>query len=126
MMIFNIKKNRPLFIKAKDVFSIIQSDYYDDIPFCLLEFIYNDKKYTIGSLLKPDCEMKKENIFFVFDANNYVSYDEFLENVVINGIKLADSEIVIEIIRAGIVDGVTILRTPWGDKRLANKAIKNQ
>lgn len=120
---FQKKEKKPLFIKAKDVISIIKSDYDDDMAFCLIEFLYKDKKHTMGSCVKHCCEECKENIQFVFDDSIFTTFDAFVENAKIENIKISEMEDMIEIIRAGIIDGEAALKTPWGDKRLAEKAV---
>ena len=35
---FKKKERKPLLIKAKDVFSIIKSDYDEGVAFCLIDF----------------------------------------------------------------------------------------
>lgn len=40
------------------------------------------------------------------------------------GVPLGESEAVLEVVKAGIIDGDAVLKTPWGDTRLAKKAIK--
>ena len=123
MFNFFIKKQKSLFIKAKDVFSIIKSDYDEGIPFYLIDFNLESKTYTMGSEFIPDREEKKENIYFIFEDKRYDTYEKFAESVEINGIKLSSSDIVIEIVRAGIINGDAMIKTPWGDTRLAKMAI---
>lgn len=77
----------------------------------------------MGSEFVSDREEKKENIYFIFADKRYDTYEKFAESVEINGIKLASSDIVIEIVRAGIINGDAMIKTPWGDTRLAKKAI---
>lgn len=118
------KEKKTLDIKLKDVFSIIKSDYDDGIAFCLIEFMLDDKMYTMGSVLTPNSDEIQENIYFVFNDDRYDTYDEFAENVEINGVKLSNSDEVITIVRAGIIDGDAMINTPWGDARLAKMAIE--
>lgn len=121
---FRKKKNVPLFIRAKDVASIIQSDYRDGVAFCLIEFQLNGKLYTMGSVLLPNQEERQENIYFVFDGKRYDTYEEFIQNAVVDDIRLLDTDTIIEIVRAGIIDGEPMIQTPWGDTRLAKMAIQ--
>lgn len=121
---FKKKEKKPLFIKARDVFSIIKSDYDEGVAFCLCDFVYKNRSYTMGSSLIPNSEERKENIFFIFNQDQYDSYDEFAKFAIIDGVKLSESEDVIEITRAGIIDGEEMISTPWGDTRLAKLAIK--
>ena len=65
MLGFKKKRQKALLIKAKDVFSIIKSDYDNDMEFCLIEFICNNNTYTMGSPAIPDRKKGKENIFFI-------------------------------------------------------------
>ncbi len=46
------------------------------------------------------------------------------KNVEINGVKLSNSDEVVTIVRAGIIDGDAMIKTPWGDARLAKMAIE--
>lgn len=121
---FRKKKNVPLFIRAKDVASIIQSDYRDGVAFCLIEFQLDGKLYTMGSVLLPNQEERQENIYFVFDGKRYDTYEEFLQNAVVDGIRILDTDTIIEVVRAGIVDGEPLIQTPWGETRLAKMAIQ--
>lgn len=122
---FKKKERKPLLIKAKDVFSIIKSDYDEGVAFCLIDFNLEGKIYTMGSVLIPDSEEKKENIYFVFEDEQYDTYEEFTEGVEVGGIKLFNADTVIEVLRAGIIDGESMIKTPWGDTRLAKMAIQN-
>jgi hypothetical protein len=121
---FRKKKNVPLFIRAKDVASIIQSDYRDGVAFCLIEFQLDGKLYTMGSVLLPNQEERQENIYFVFDGKRYDTYEEFLQNAVVDGIRILDTDTIIEVVHAGIVDGEPLIQTPWGETRLAKMAIQ--
>lgn len=118
------KEKKTLDIKLKDVFSIIKSDYDEGIAFCLIEFMLDDEMYTMGSVLTPNSDEIQENIYFIFNDDRYDTYDEFAENVEINGVKLSNSDEVITIVRAGIIDGDAMINTPWGDTRLAKMAIE--
>lgn len=121
---FKKKEKKPLFIQAKDVFSIIKADYDAGIAFCLIDFNLEGNLYTMGSVLMPDSEEKKENIYFVFEDERYDTYEEFIEGVEIEGKKLFHTDTIIEILRAGIIDGEPMTKTPWGDARLAKMAVK--
>ena len=59
---FGKKEKKPLFIKTKDVFSIMKSDYDNGVAFDLIDFNLEGKTYTMGSVLIPDSKEKKENI----------------------------------------------------------------
>lgn len=122
---FGKKEKKPLFIKTKDVFSIMKSDYDNGVAFDLIDFNLEGKTYTMGSVLIPDSKEKKENIYFVFGSERYNTYEEFAEGVEIGGVKLFNADTVIEILRAGIIDGEPMIKTPWGDTRLAKLAIQN-
>lgn len=122
---FKKKEKKPLLIKAKDVFSIIKSDYDEGLAFGLIDFNLEGKIYTMGSALIPDSEEKKENIYFVFEKERYNTYEEFTESVEIGGIKFFNADTVLEVLRAGIIDGEPMIKTPWGDTRLAKMAIQN-
>jgi len=73
---------------------------------------------------QTDSEEKKENIYFVFEDERYDTYEEFIEGVEIEGKKLFYTDTIIEILRAGIIDGEPMIKTPWGDARLAKMAVK--
>lgn len=115
---FKKKEKEPLLIKAKDVFSLIKSDYDEDIPFLLMEFKMNGKLHTIGS----DGEAK---IYFYFDGKEYNTYREFSQDVRINGVKLSESDAIIEVVNAWIVEGEPLIETPWKDGRLKELAVNN-
>lgn len=102
---FKKKEKKPLLIKEKDVFSIIKSDYDEGVTFCLIDFNLEGKIYTMGSALIPDSEEKKENIYFVFEGERYDTYEKFAEGVEVGGIKLFNADTMIEVLRAGIIDG---------------------
>jgi len=121
---FGKKEQKKLFIRAKDVFAIIKADYAAGAAFCLIDFKLDDQCYTMGAALMPNSEEAKENIFFVFEHTRYDTYEAFAEGAQIGGVKLADSSVVLEVLRAGIVDGEPLLKTPWGDTRLAKMAIQ--
>lgn len=120
-----LRKKKPLYIHAKDVFTIIKSDYDHDTAFCLADFVYQGQKYTMGSCLIPNSEERKENVFFVFNESRYRTFEKFTENTIINGVKLAESSEIIEITRAGIIDGDAMIPTPWADTRLEKFAIQD-
>ena len=122
---FKKKKQKPLWIMAKDVMDLIQSDYETDMSFTLIEFHYQGGAYLMGSCISPpDAEERKENISFVFQDQAYQTFEEFQENACIGGIKIYELEEPVEIVRAGIVGNDTMLKTPWGDTRLAKKALR--
>ena len=122
---FKKKKQKSLWIMAKDVMDLIQSDYETDMSFTLIEFHYQGGAYLMGScIIPPDAEERKENISFVFQDQAYQTFEEFHENACIGGIKIYELEEPVEIVRAGIVGNDTMLKTPWGDTRLAKKALR--
>lgn len=122
---FKKKEKKPLWIMGKDVMEIIQSDYEEDMSFTLIEFHYQGESYLMGScVIPPDAEKRKENITFVFQDQAFQDFDEFQSNACINGIRISELEEPIEVVRAGIVGNDTMLKTPWGDTRLAKKAIR--
>ncbi len=119
------KEQKPLWIMGKDVMEIIWSDYEEGIAFTLVEFHYQGGAYLLGScVVPPEAEEKKENIVFVFQDQVYQDYQEFQEKACINGIRISEWKDPIEIVRAGIVGNDTLLKTPWGDTRLAQKALR--
>ncbi len=122
---FKKKEKEPLWIMGKDVMEIIQSDYEEDMSFTLVEFHYQGGVYLMGScVVPPDAEERKENISFVFQEQTYQSFEEFEAKACINGIKISELKEPIEIVRAGIIGNDTMLKTPWGDTRLAKKALR--
>lgn len=122
---FKKKEKRPLWIMGKDVMEIIQLDYEEDMSFALIEFHYQGGAYLMGScVVPPDAEERKENITFVFQEQAFQEFDEFQANACINGIRISDLEEPIEVVRAGIIGNDTMLKTPWGDTRLAKKALE--
>ncbi len=122
---FKKKEKKPLWIMGKDVMEIIRSDYEEDTSFALIEFQYQGGSYLMGScIVPPNAKERKENITFVFQDQSYQNFDEFQENACINGIKISELKDPIEIIRAGIIGNDTMLKTPWGDTRLAKKALR--
>lgn len=122
--LFKKKEVKPLYIHAKDVFSIIKSDYDEGCAFCLVDFLYQGRTYTMGSSLLPNTEERQENIIFVFNEHSYRTFEEFAQNSVINGVNLSESSEMIEITRAGIIDGDAAISSPWDDTRLEKFAIK--
>ena len=86
---FKKKKQKPLWIMAKDVMDLIQSDYETDMSFTLIEFHYQGGAYLMGScIIPPDAEERKENISFVFQDQAYQTFEEFQENACIGGLLL--------------------------------------
>lgn len=66
---FKKKEKKPLFIQAKDVFSIIKADYDAGIAFCLIDFNLEGNLYTMGSVLIPDSEEKRKT-YILFSKTN--------------------------------------------------------
>ena len=123
---FGFKKNEKptLIIEAKDLMEIIKSDYDNDMAFTLVEFSYNEKKYVMGSCVLPaNTEECKENISFIFQDRVFESFEEFQTAIIIDNKNILQLEKPLEILRAGIIDNEPMLKTPWGDKRLADKAV---
>ena len=123
---FGFKKNEKptLIIEAKDLMEIIKSDYDNDMAFTLVEFSYNEKKYVMGSRVLPaNAEECKENISFIFQDRVFESFEEFQTAIIIDNKNILQLEKPLEILRAGIIDNEPMLKTPWGDKRLADKAV---
>ena len=123
---FGFKKNEKptLIIEAKDLMEIIKSDYDNDMAFTLIEFSYDVKKYVMGSWVLPaNAEEWKENISFIFQDRVFESFEEFQTAIIIDNKNILQLEKPLEILRAGIIDNEPMLKTPWGDKRLADKAV---
>ena len=74
-------------------------------------------------IVPPNAEERKENISFVFQDQVLQDFDEFQANACINGIRISELEGPIEVVRAGIIGNDTMLKTPWGETRLAKKAL---
>lgn len=126
LFMFGFKKNEKptLIIEAKDLMEIIKSDYDNDMAFTLIEFSYNEKKYVMGSCVLPaNAEECKENISFIFQDRVFESFEEFQTAIIIDNKNILQLEKPLEILRAGIIDNEPMLKTPWGDKRLADKAV---
>lgn len=121
---FKRKEKKPLWIMGKDVMEIIRSDYEAGMSFTLIEFHYKGMPYLMGScIVPPDAEERKENIVFVFQDQSYQDFEEFQAKACIDGVRISELEEPIEIVRAGIIGNDTVLKTPWGDTRLAKKAL---
>lgn len=121
---FKRKEKKPLWIMGKDVMEIIRSDYEEGMSFTLIEFHYKGMPYLMGScVVPPDAEERKENIVFVFQDQSYQDFEEFQAKACIDGVRISELEEPIEIVRAGIIGNDTVLKTPWGDTRLAKKAL---
>ena len=122
---FGLKKRRAdsLFIKMQDVIELIKEDYEESIAFSLMKIRFDEKEHITGACVVPyDAEGNKENIRFVFDEKVFGSIEDFIffmEQE--SGIGSLDT--VIEIVEAGIINGETVLKSPWHEKRLALKAI---
>lgn len=122
---FKKKEQKPLWIMGKDVMDIIRLDYDEGMSFTLIEFYYQGGAYLMGScVIPPDAEERKENISFVFQDQVFQDFDEFQAKACIKGIRISELEEPIEVIRAGIIGNDTMLKTPWGETRLAKKALK--
>ena len=53
----------------------------------------------------------------------FESFEEFQTAIIIDNKNILQLEKPLEILRAGIIDNEPMLKTPWGDKRLADKAV---
>ncbi|MBL3896437.1 hypothetical protein JL731_02590, partial [Bifidobacterium longum subsp. suis] len=53
----------------------------------------------------------------------FENFEEFQSGINIDDKNISQLDKPIEIIRAGIIDNEVLLKTPWGDKRLADKAV---
>lgn len=103
---------------------IIRSDYNEGMAFTLVEFHYRGGAYLMGScIVPPDAQERKENISFVFQEQVFQEFDEFQAKACIDGIRISELEEPIEVVRAGIIGNDTMLKTPWGETRLAKKAL---
>ena len=77
-----------------------------------------------GSCVLPaNAEECKENISFIFQDRVFESFEEFQTAIIIDNKNILQLEKPLEILRAGIIDNEPMLKTPWGDKRLADKAV---
>lgn len=122
---FKKKEKKPLWIIGKDVMEIIRSDYEEGMSFTLIEFHYQGGAYLMGScVVPPDAEERKENISFVFQDQAFQDFEEFQANACINGIRISELEEPVEVVRAGIIGNDVMLKTPWGETRLAEKALR--
>lgn len=120
---FRKKEKKALMIKMNDVIYIMKSDYEDGQNF-MIDFKLNDNIHRIGTAYYPDSkQMKKENLYFEFEGKHFKTYEEFASGALLDGIKLLDSKLIVEVIAAGIFDGEPMLKTPWGDTRLEKYSI---
>ena len=121
------KKASTLFIKIMDVVDIIRHDYEEGISFCMIDFRYCDEIHSMGSCVFPfDAEEIQENIRFVFDNQVYNSIEEYVNCVQIGGAHIFELEEPIEVVRAGVINGETLLRSPWDETRLADYALNKE
>ena len=60
---------------------------------------------------------------FIFQDRVFESFEEFQTAIIIDNKNILQLEKPLEILRAGIIDNEPMLKTPWGDKRLADKAV---
>ena len=122
---FGKKQNKSLLIMGTDVIEIIKSDYENDMAFTLIEFLlYDENQYIMGSCVLPaNDEERKENISFIFQDKIFKNFEEFQSNINIDDKNIFQLDKPLEIIRAGIIDNEALLKTPWGDKRLADRAV---
>lgn len=105
----------------RDVLDIIDQDYKNGSTFELIELGFNEETHIIGSCHIPyDSAETKENIKFVFDNHNFESIEEFKQAIYLDTF---DENSVIAVTKAGIINGEVLLKTPWGETRLARKAI---
>ena len=110
-----------------DVMEIIRNDYENGLAFCIIEFQYHNELHQLGSCVFPlDAEEMQENIRFVFDNEIYDTIEELTENVQIEKMCISDLQEPIEVIRAGIINGEALLKSPWGETRLAAYALNEQ
>ena len=58
-----------------------------------------------------------------FQDRVFESFEEFQTAIIIDNKNILQLEKPLEILRAGIIDNEPMLKTPWGDKRLADKAV---
>lgn len=68
-------------------------------------------------------QTKARSISFVFQDKIYKNFEEFQADAAIGSTNISKLENPIEITRAGIIGHEALLKTPWGDKRLAEKAV---
>lgn len=120
---FKKKKQKPLWIMAKDVMDLIQSDYETDMSFTLIEFHYQGGAYLMGScIIPPDAEERKENISFVFQDQAYQTFEEFQENACIGGSRFMNWKNLLRLYGQGSLAMTQCLRlhgvTPDWPKRL--------
>lgn len=124
---FKKKKINNLFIRIMDVVEIIRKDYEDGIAFCMIDFRYRDKIHSMGSCVVPeDAEEIQENIRFIFDDEMYGSIEEFVNGIQIDGMSVSDIQEPIEVLRAGVINGESLLKSPWGETRLAEYALNKE
>lgn len=121
------KKKPNLFIKITDVIEIIREDYENGVAFCLIDFQYHNEMHSMGSCVFPEGAVEtKKNIRFVFDDEVYETIDQMISSAEIEKIPVSDLPEPIEVTRAGILNGEVLLKSPWGDKRLAAHALNEE
>lgn len=130
---FNFFKKHPktLWISMQDVLAIIKSDYDKCWPFEIIEFRYGSTTHRMGAYVehleeKMHDNIKQEDIHFMLDTQTYTSFDEFVNSAYVDGISITDLVSPIEVLQAGIVNGETMLSSPWGEKRLSAHAIEKK
>ena len=123
MFNFRRKKKQNLIIRITDVIEIIRSDYENGLAFCLIDFQYHNEVHCMGSCVyAQNADERKENIRFVFDSEMFETVEELIKTVRIEELPLSDLQEPIEVIRAGIINGEALLKSPWGQTRLAAHA----
>lgn len=124
---FGKKKKQNLFINIMDVIEIIRDDYENGFAFCMIEFQYHNEVHCIGSCVFPqNAEETQENIRFAFDNELYETIEELIKSVQIEKMPISDLQEPIEVIKAGIINGETLLKSPWGETRLAARALNEK
>ena len=86
--------------------------------------LFHDRTGRLRHCVLPaNAEECKENISFIFQDRVFESFEEFQTAIIIDNKNILQLEKPLEILRAGIIDNEPMLKTPWGDKRLADKAV---
>ena len=83
----------------------------------------NKFKTKVVKNINGDIYKDEENISFIFQDRVFESFEEFQTAIIIDNKNILQLEKPLEILRAGIIDNEPMLKTPWGDKRLADKAV---
>ena len=117
----SVKVGKQLYQMAKGYKKMTRAEFDQQMGIILERIKFED---PMGSCVLPaNAEECKENISFIFQDRVFESFEEFQTAIIIDNKNILQLEKPLEILRAGIIDNEPMLKTPWGDKRLADKAV---